>query len=160
LPLGGAYLRYANLQMRKNGGLLDAAHRLYQAETARLNRDYGRAEALPWAAWALGVVALATLGWAQRRHYRRTNRVLNQGMGGASGAAAVVLVWLVAAHTVARSDLDDSNAHGAKSMRVLNDARIRVLQARGDENLTLVARGSGDAYDASFITGMNSLAGN
>jgi hypothetical protein len=159
LPLGGAYLRFANEQMRKDGGLLDAADTLYKAETARLGHDYGRAKALPWAAWGLGAVALATLVWAQRRHYRLTNRVFNQGMVGASAAAAVVLLWLVVAHTVARSQLDDSWTHGAKSMQVLNNARIGVLQARGDENLTLVARGSGDSYDASFTSGMTALAG-
>lgn len=158
-PLGGAYLRYANEQMRKPGGLLDAAGKLYATETARLGHDYGRAKALPWAAWALGVTALGTLVWAQRRHYRRTNRVFNQGMLAASAAGAVVLLWLVVGHTVARTQLDTSYAHGARSMQVLNDARIKVLQARGDENLTLVARGSGDSYDKNFNKGMNVLAG-
>lgn len=159
LPLGGAYLRYANEQMRKDGGLLDASKKLYQAETDRLGRDYSDAKALPYAAWALGIVALAGLVWAQRRHYRRTNRVFNQGMLAASAASAVVLLWLVVGHTVARTQLDDSYAHGAKSMQVLNSARIAVLQARGDENLTLVARGSGSAYDDTFNSGMTALAG-
>lgn len=159
-PLGGAYLRYANEQMRKSGGLLDSANALYQAETRRLDHDYARARALPWAAWVLGALALAALGWAQRRHYRRTNRVFNHGMLAATAAASVALVWLLTAHVVARGDLGDSYAHGAKSMRVLNNARIAVLQARGDENLTLVARGSGGSYDASFAKGMDSLAGN
>ncbi|MEE4542040.1 hypothetical protein V2S66_08670 [Streptomyces sp. V4-01] len=160
LPLGGAYLRYANDQMRKKGGLLDAADKLYQAETERLGHDYDHAKALPWAAWGLGLVALAALVWAQRRHYRRTNRVFNRGMVAASGACAVVLIWLLVGHTVARAQLDESARHGSKSLQVLNTARIAVLQARGDENLTLVARGSGEAYEANFSTGMNGLAGN
>jgi hypothetical protein len=159
LPLGGAYLRYANQQMRKPGGLLDASDKLYKAETARLGHDYSDAKALPYAAWGLGVMALAGLVWAQRRHYRRTNRVFNQGMLAASAASAVVLLWLVVGHTVARTQLDDSYEHGARSMQVLNNARIAVLQARGDENLTLVARGSGSAYDKTFNSGMKTLAG-
>lgn len=159
LPLGGAYLRYANDQMRQNGGLLDAADKLYKLETDRLGHDYADAKSLPYAAWALGVAALGGLLWAQRRHYRRTNRVFNQGMLAASAASAVVLLWLVVGHTVARTQLDDSYAHGAQSMQVLNSARIAVLQARGDENLTLVARGSGASYDTSFQGGMKSLAG-
>jgi hypothetical protein len=44
-------------------------------------------------------------------------------------------------------------------MQVLNNARISVLQARGDENLTLVARGSGDNYETNFANGMTTLAG-
>ncbi|SEG80018.1 hypothetical protein SAMN05216223_111248 [Actinacidiphila yanglinensis] len=159
LPLGGAYLRYADTQMRKPGGLLDAADKLYQAENSRLSADYSDAKSLPYAAWALGVIALAALGWAQRRHFRRTNRVFNRGMLAGTAASAVVLLWLVAAHTVARNDLADSYAHGAKSTQVLNNARIAVLQARGDENLTLVARGSGDQYESYFKDGMNKLAG-
>jgi hypothetical protein len=159
LPLGGAYLRYADQQMRKKGGLLDAADRLYRAENARLGADYSDAKALPYAAWALGVVALAALVWAQRRHFRRTNRVFNRGLLAATGACAVVLLWLVVGHTVARGDLDDSYGHGAKSAQVLNNARIAVLQARGDENLTLVARGSGDLYEQTFRAGMDRLAG-
>jgi len=159
LPLGGAYLRYADQQMRMKNGLLDAADKLYKAETARLGDDYSAAKALPYAAWTLGVLALALLVWAQRRHYERTNRVFNRGMLAASAASAVVLLWLVVGHTVARTQLDTSYTHGAKSMQVLNNARIQVLQARGDENLTLVARGSGDQYQQNFGAGMTTLAG-
>jgi hypothetical protein len=159
LPLGGAYLRYADTQMRQKNGLLDAADKLYQAENSRLGDDYSDAKALPYASWGLGVAALAVLVWAQRRHYRRTNRVFNRGMLAATAASAVVLLWLVTAHTVARTQLTESYTHGAKSTQVLNNARIAVLQARGDENLTLVARGSGDQYETNFTNDMERLAG-
>ncbi|WP_327291070.1 hypothetical protein [Streptomyces sp. NBC_01198] len=159
LPVGGAYLRYANSQMRRHGGLLAAADQLNQIETDRLGHDYSSAKALPYASWALGAVALGGLLWAQRRHYRRTNRVFNHGMVAASAASAVVLLWLVAGHTIARSQLEHSYAHGARSVQVLNNARISVLQARGDENLTLVARGSGQDYETKFGDGMEVLAG-
>ncbi|MGW2920007.1 hypothetical protein ACWDBF_19405 [Streptomyces angustmyceticus] len=163
LPLGGAYLRYANEQMRTE--LLPAARALYDAETDRLTADYRAAGARPWLATGAGVVAIGALGWAQRRHYRRTNRVFNRGLVAATAASAVVLVWLVAGHTVARTGLTGSYEHGARSLRVLNEARIDALRARGDENLTLVARGavltgSGqDFYEAGFRSGMADLAG-
>ena len=163
LPLGGAYLRYANEQMRTE--LLPAARALYDAETDRLSVDYDAAKAWPWWALASGVVALGVLGWAQRRHYRRTNRVFNRGLVVASAASVAVLVWLVAGHAVARSGLSDSYEHGARSLRVLNEARIDALQARGDENLTLVARGAvltedqKDFYEVGFVSGMTDLAG-
>lgn len=157
LPIGGAYLRHANEQMRKDGGLLDSASRLYGIENGRLAHDYTQAEALPYVSWLLGAVALGFLAWAQRRHYRRTNRVFNQGMLAATGATAVLLLWLAAGHTFARTELRNSSAHGARSVQVLNNARILVLQARGDENLTLVARGSGDAYEATYQQDMTDL---
>ncbi|WP_043264371.1 hypothetical protein [Streptomyces sp. CT34] len=163
LPLGGAYLRYANDQMRKE--LLPAAQALYDAETARLSADYGRAKDWPWFALAAGVVAIGALVWAQRRNYRRTNRVFNRGLLAATAASAAVLLWLVAGHAVARAELTRSYEHGARSLRVLNEARIDALQARGDENLTLVARGAvltgdqKDFYEVGFRAGMRDLAG-
>ncbi|QKV94944.1 hypothetical protein HUT19_27005 [Streptomyces sp. NA02950] len=168
LPLGGAYLRYANDTMR--GGLLPAASRLYQAETARLGEDYEDAKAWPWAALGAGVIALGALGWAQRRNYRRTNRVFNRGLLAATAASTVVLLWTVVGHAVARAGLSDSHEHGANSLRVLNAARIDALRARADENLTLVARGAvvidkdgankgKDAYEVSYGSRMKSLAG-
>ncbi|MEU1092510.1 hypothetical protein [Streptomyces sp. NPDC005877] len=161
-PVGGAYLRYANEQMTKH--LLPAAQDLYEAETGRLYDDYDQAETWPYAALAVGAVALGALFWAQRRTYRRTNRVLNHGLLAGTAASAVVLLWLVAGHAVAAADLSDSRTHGQESLKVLNDARINSLQARANENLTLVARGAvltedgkEDKYDADYKAEMKEL---
>jgi hypothetical protein len=105
------------------------------------------------------VVALGGLGWAQYRSYRRTNRVFNQGMVAGSLATAVVLLWLVVGHSVARSGLTDSYENGARSLQVLNRARIETLQARANENLTLVARGSGKTYNDNYQREIQDLAG-
>ncbi|MFH8390870.1 hypothetical protein [Streptomyces sp. NPDC018036] len=164
-PLGGAYLRYANDVMQRQ--MLPRAERLYQRENQRLNADYADAEPYPWAAIALGLLALAALAWAQRRNYRRTNRVLNQGMAAATAASLVVLLWLTVGHTLARSGLDESYDHGVRSLNVLHDAQIASLKARGNENLTLVSRGAEtkaladhrtvDLYDYNFDHDMKAL---
>ncbi|MDQ0683916.1 hypothetical protein QFZ66_005596 [Streptomyces sp. B4I13] len=167
-PVGGAYLRYANQKMQDE--MLPAAQELYDSENRRLQDDYGDATPYPWAAIALGVVALAGLAWAQHRNYRRTNRVLNHGLVAATATTTVVLLWLVVGHSVARAGLDDSYDHGVRSLNVLHDARIASLKARGNENLTLVARGAEtvkvtadgkdvtlDKYDHDFTTDMNDL---
>ncbi|MEU3615779.1 hypothetical protein ABZ725_26095 [Streptomyces sp. NPDC006872] len=167
-PVGGAYLRYANEKMQ--GEMLPAAVDLYKMENKRLQADYGDATPYPWAAIALGVLALASLAWAQARNYRRTNRVLNHGLVAATAASTVVLLWLVVGHTVARAGLEDSYEHGVRSLNVLHDARIASLKARGNENLTLVARGAEtvkvtadgdevtlDKYDHEFDTEMTTL---
>ncbi|MEU5630298.1 hypothetical protein ACH47C_01835 [Streptomyces rishiriensis] len=167
-PVGGAYLRYANEKMQDD--MLPAAEDLYQLENRRLQDDYGDATPYPWAAIALGVLALAGLAWAQHRNYRRTNRVLNHGLVAASAATAVVLLWLVVGHTVARSGLNSSYDNGVRSLNVLHDARIASLKARGNENLTLVSRGAEtvkvtadgdeitlDKYDHEFTTDMGAL---
>nr|WP_320782755.1 hypothetical protein [Streptomyces sp. CRN 30] len=163
-PVGGAYLRYANETMQTK--MLPQAETLYLTENDRLNDDYGDAESRPWAAIALGVLALAVLAWAQHRSYRRTNRVLNHGLVAATAATGVVLIWLAVGHTVARSNLDGSYDHGVRSLNVLHEARLASLKARGNENLTLVARGaeskdvggkSVDAYDFDYQANMRSL---
>ncbi|MEU1052104.1 hypothetical protein [Streptomyces sp. NPDC005876] len=164
-PVGGAYLRYANEKMQKE--MLPAAEDLYTTENRRLGDDYADATPYPWAAITLGVLALAALAWAQHRTYRRTNRVLNHGLVAATAATAVVLLWLAVGHTVARAHLDDSRDHGVRSLNVLHDARIASLKARGNENLTLVARGAEtktvdgvtlDAYDYDYQRNMKALA--
>ncbi|MFF4898637.1 hypothetical protein [Streptomyces sp. NPDC001068] len=153
-PVGGAYLRYANEKMEKE--MLPAAEDLYTKENARLSSDYADATPYPWAAIALGLLALLALGWAQLRHYRRTNRVLNHGLVAASAATVVTLLWLVVGHAFARAGLDDSYDHGVRSLNVLHDARIASLKARGNENLSLVSRGAetvtvdGQTYDAYY----------
>lgn len=162
LPLGGAYLRYANQKM--TDVLLPAAERLYAAETARLGRDNDEARAWPFLALGLGAVALAALLWAQRREYRRTNRVFDHGLLVATAASAVVLLWLAVGHTVARAELRAADTHGQQSLDVLNHARIDSLKARANENLTLVARGAvltpdgrNDKYETDYDTGMKAL---
>lgn len=162
LPLGGAYLRYANQKMTNE--LLPAAERLYAAETGRLGTDSTDARQWPFLSLGAGIVALAALVWMQRRNYRRTNRVLNHGLLAATAAATVVLLWLAVGHTVARAELRDAMAQGQESLDVLNKARINSLKARANENLTLVARGAvltadgtQDKYETDYSTGMKSL---
>ncbi|MFF3376813.1 hypothetical protein ACFYXF_28160 [Streptomyces sp. NPDC002680] len=164
-PVGGSYLRLANEKMQDE--MLPEAEKLYARENQRLRSDYADATSYPWAAIGLGVVVLGALVWAQRRNYRRTNRVLNHGLVAATATATIVLLWLVAGQSFARSGLNDSYDHGIRSLNVLHDARIASLKARGNENLTLVARGaettelkSGeivDAYDNDFNGDMSTL---
>ncbi|MEW1545680.1 hypothetical protein [Streptomyces tsukubensis] len=162
-PLGGAYLRFANERMTKV--LLPAAQKLYDAETARLDRDDEDATAWPLFALLAGVVALGALGVAQRRNYLRTNRVFNQGLLAATAASTVLLLWLVAAHTVASSQLGEARTSGQDSLRALNEARISSLKARANENLVLVARGAvltddgkNDKYETEYREHIGRLA--
>jgi hypothetical protein len=168
-PVGGAWLRFANETMQSE--MLPAAEDLYKKENERLRADYADATPYPWAAIGLGVLALAALAWAQHRNYQRTNRLMNHGLVAATATATVVLLWLVVGHSVARAGLNDSYDHGVRSLNVLHDARIASLKARGNENLTLVARGaetkkvkdakgeevSVDVYDYDFDTDMKNL---
>ncbi|GHJ37565.1 hypothetical protein [Streptomyces sp. TS71-3] len=166
LPLGAAYLRYANDMMQSQ--MLLEAEKLYKTENAQLDADYDDATPYPWAAVGLGAVALAALVWAQRRTYRHTNRIFNSGLLAATAACTVALLWLAVGHTVARVDLRESYDHGVRSLTVLDDARIDSLKARGNENLTLISRGAEtldvkgatvDKFDYEFNQQMADLGG-
>ncbi|HSA52297.1 MAG TPA: hypothetical protein VLH10_19595, partial [Yinghuangia sp.] len=75
LPLGGAYLRYASDLMQNT--MLPDAQRLVDSEAQRLAADFDDAEAYPWAATGLAVVALGALVWCQTMLFRRTHRIFN-----------------------------------------------------------------------------------
>lgn len=161
-PLGGAYLRFASDLMTED--LLPAARKLHLAESSRLRADYDDARFWPLASVATGVAALAFLGWAQRRNYRRTHRVFNRGLLAATVAAGLVTVWLVGAQALAGARLDDAEVHAQRSLDVLSEARIQALQARASENLTLVARGAvltddgrSDKYAVEYAQAMERL---
>jgi hypothetical protein len=165
LPLGGAYLRYANDQMTQPKGILPSAESLYNEETKRLGQESGDAQVWPYVSLALGLIALAVLVWAQRRNYHRTNRVFNRGMLTATAASTAILLWLVAGQAVGNIDLNGADKHGQQSLNALNDARINSLKARADENLTLVSRGSvlaadkkNDKYEVDYGAKMKALS--
>ncbi|MER8185365.1 hypothetical protein [Kitasatospora sp. NPDC094015] len=157
LPLGGAYLRYASALMQDT--MLPNAQRLVSAESAQLDQDYGRAESAPWAAFALGLLALAALGAYQLRLFRRTNRVFSPGLVGATAALLAALVWLLGGGLAAGDSLAESRTAGAEPLRALDDARTEALQAHAAENLNLVDRGSSDTYTTRWSEVTGALGG-
>lgn len=157
LPLGGAYLRYASTLMQRT--LLPSAQQLVDAESRRLDADYADARSLPWAAFGLGVVALGALVWCQVLLLRRTKRVFNPGLLGATASVLAALLWLAIGSLAGGGDLADSRSHGALPLRSLNQARIEALQSRAAENLDLVARGASDSYTRRWTEVTAALAG-
>lgn len=147
-PVGAAYLREASGLMRAQ--LLPAAQEVYRAETANVVRDQDRAGSWPWSEILLGLVALAALGLAQRYLTLRTNRLFNVGLLVATGLTVLSLLWVVVASLLVVGDVSDSRTDGTAQVDVLARARIATLTARGDETLTLVARGSGQSYEKRF----------
>jgi hypothetical protein len=157
LPLGGAYLRYASAQMQNT--LLPDAQKLVDAESKRMDGDYADGQATAWGALLLGLLALGALGWYQVKLFRRTNRVFNVGLLGATAAVVVALLWLQIGDSLAASSLADSSSRAAQPLRTLDQARIQSLKAHAAENLDLVARGSTDTYTTQWKDVTTQLAG-
>jgi hypothetical protein len=148
LPVGAAYQREASTLMREK--LLPAAEQLYKEETATLAADQDQASSLPVVEVLLGLAALVLLFFAQRYVRRRTRRRVNIGLAVATGAAAISLVWVLLATIGVMTNIAASRENGSDQTTVLAAARINALAARGDETLTLVARGSGGEFEEHY----------
>ncbi|CAM4146612.1 hypothetical protein KIPE111705_42705 [Kibdelosporangium persicum] len=157
LPLGIAYQREASTLMRTQ--LLPAAQQLYDGEVARVSTDQDRAGGFPVAELLLGLAVLGVLVLAQVYVRRRTNRVFNVGLVAATVAAVISLLWVAVATFSVIAGVDDSRVEGSAQVDVLARARIATLQARADETLTLVARGTGKVYEDDFVQVTRKLTG-
>ncbi len=148
LPVGAAYQREASNLMRER--LLPAAEQLYKEETATLENDQDQASSFPVVELLLGLAALVLLFFAQRYVRRRTRRRVNIGLAVATGAALISLVWVLVATIGVMANVNASREDGSDQTKVLADARLNALAARGDETLTLVARGSGAEFEDHY----------
>ncbi|HEX6360180.1 hypothetical protein [Actinophytocola sp.] len=157
LPVGAAYQREASTLMREK--LLPAAERLYDNETAALAEDQDRAAFQPVIEVMLGLALLVLLFYAQRFVRRRTQRRLNVGLVVATGATLVSLLWVLIATIGVLGRVETSRDEGSELTNALVDARVDGLAARRAETLTLVARGSGAAFEEAYGKARAALAG-
>jgi hypothetical protein len=141
------------------GTLLPAAQSVYSNQTQRLRTDHNSGARYPYIAVLLGVVALTALGFAQRYLTRRTRRLVNPGLAAATLALLAALIYQNVAWFELHSHLDSAQANGSSQVQALATARIDALQARADEALTLVARGSGGSFEDDFKKTMTDLVG-
>ncbi|GAA3650049.1 hypothetical protein GCM10022267_40590 [Lentzea roselyniae] len=154
-PVGAAYLREASGLMRTQ--LLPAAQELYRAETDRVARAQDEAN-FPWGSVGVALAFVVALVLTQRYLTHKTNRLLNVGLLVATAAAVLSLLWVTTVSVLVMNDVGDSRTASQK-VDVLAQARIATLTARGDETLTLVARGAGQAYEKNFVDVSERLEG-
>ncbi|WP_082372761.1 hypothetical protein [Nocardia sp. NRRL S-836] len=154
-PVGAAYLREASNLMRTE--LLPAAQELYRAETGRVTQAQDEAR-FPVGEVLIALAFVIALLLTQRYLTRKTNRVLNIGLLVATAAAVLSLLWVTTVSVLVMRDVGDSRT-ASQQVDVLARARIATLTARGDETLTLVARGAGQTYEKSFVETSDRLKG-
>jgi hypothetical protein len=154
-PVGAAYLREASGLMRTQ--LLPAAQELYRAETDRVAGAQHEAN-FPWGSMSVALAFVIALVLTQRYLTRKTNRLLNVGLLIATGAAGLSLLWATTVSVLVINDVADSRTASEK-VDVLAQARIATLTARGEETLTLVARGAGQVYEKNFVEVSEKLEG-
>jgi len=154
-PVGAAYLNEASTMMET--AILPAAGQLYQVEAERLNTEYhsGRSLLDVFGVLLVAVLALALLALTQRFLTQRTNRIVNPFLLLGTILTVVLVVWTVVAFSASAGQLNGARHQGSDPIQLLSSAQILVARAQVDENLALVARGSGTQYLADFqaVTG-------
>ena len=145
-PVGAQYLRNASSGLRADA--LPILDNLVSANSARA-ADAMSAR-IAYVFYVLGLLALAGLVLAMVSVARRFKRRINVGL--AAATAVVFLVWvagsavltstMVAVTDVREGDFSAVNAAAA--------ARIQANNAKSNESLTLIARGSGASFEKAW----------
>lgn len=154
-PVGATYQEQASTLMREE--MLPAAHQLQDNALGQLSESRSGAEAFPWAAAALAVAALGTLLWAQVWLSRKTNRVLNLGLLGATVLLVGFAGWLAMASLTSANHTTRSHEEGAVPLELLAQAEITAQQARAEESLLLIARGEDEGAAGRYNAHMEDL---
>ncbi|MGF6884258.1 hypothetical protein ABIA39_003501 [Nocardia sp. GAS34] len=147
-PVGSAYLREASGLMQKS--LLPSAAELTTDRFAAVRADQRALTGPPWLAIGLLVLVLGGAVLGTRILQRRTNRLFNLGLLAAAVAAAVALLWIVAATLVSTTSVDTGGSGPTTRTENLAQARILGQQARTDETLELITRGDTTTTEADF----------
>jgi len=147
-PLGAAYLRQATNLLRSDA--LPPLAALGQTEQARVNHAYSdSAGATAWLVAGL-VIALVVLLVTQVWLSVRTRRTFNPPL--VIATALVLVIGIAVAGVLAWSQGKAKDTRGGAYFATLGlaTARIDAFDAKSAESLALIARGQGQAYNASF----------
>jgi hypothetical protein len=150
-PVGAQYLRNASAGLRADA--LPILDNLVAANSARASGAMGSHVGLVFE--IVGLLALASLAMATIWVARRFRRRINTGLVAAT--ALVLVVWVVGFIVLSQVSgrVGDIRTGAFSSVNSAADVRIQANNAKSNESLTLIARGSG----ASFETAWASSAG-
>ena len=147
-PVGAEYLRTASTGLRDTsveGSAIPVAQALVAANAGRAEDELDAQH--PFLVLLPGVVALVLLWWVNRRLASRFHRRINVGVAAAALTVAVLTVvafGVAAVQSAHNGDLRDGSY--ATSFRE-STARTSGNDAKANESLRLISRGSGQVYE-------------
>jgi len=156
LPVGAQYLRNASAQLRSDA--LPILNNLVSANAARATDEMKAG-----AGYIVLVIALLGLGGviaAQVWLARRFKRKINVGMLASSIVLLVLVIGSLIVVLQLRSSLQEISSGSLAAVNTAADARINANDAKSNESLTLIARGSGQAFEAAWKSSADSVAEN
>lgn len=146
-PIGVAYLSESSTLLQQS--MLPDAERLYRTQAGAVMAS-GRSAAAPPVLIAGAALAVGLLLFAQVFIARRSHRRINPGLLLASVLMMALAVWLTVAGLVVTHAVNGARAAGGEPLESAVTARILVQQARADEILGLLKRGSDTLSDIRF----------
>ncbi|MET0910552.1 MAG: hypothetical protein ABWZ99_13890 [Ilumatobacteraceae bacterium] len=158
-PVGAAYLRRASDLMTDE--MLPTASGIYEEAAHRLDRGYraGTSGAPIIGVLAAAALALALLVAVQSFVARRTRRIVNLGLLGATALVVALLGWAVTSFSAQQQALTRSERDGSDLLLALSTMRILALRSLSDENLHLIERGTVSSYRDDFADVTASISG-
>ena len=156
LPVGAQYLRVASSGLRSDAlPILDA---LVTANDARVRAEFDNAAGASAALVASGVLALLVLIGAMVWLSRRTHRYVNAPLAAATGAILVTLVLgAIALASIGSAVASVRDGTYAATLATAK-ARIAAYDAKSNESLTLIAHGSGSAFQQAWVSSSHIVA--
>ncbi len=148
LPIGAQYLKGASADLRTTA--LPLLKNLGEANTDRVTEEFDRAaRSAGWLVVA-GVLTLVILVLAMVWLARRTRRYLNVPLAGAALVVLMTLVLGTAGLLSVRTTVDVTRDGVYAATLSTAQARTAGFDAKSNESLTLIARGSGVAFQKAW----------
>lgn len=148
LPLGAQYLREAGAGLRSSA--LPILHALTSANEQRVQTEFATARRTWVVLVVAGVLGLAAVLVALVWLARLTHRYVNVPLATAGAVVLVVLVAGVVVLTSVASAVAQVRDGPYAQARALAQARVAAFDAKANESLTLVSRGSGAAFEKAW----------
>lgn len=155
-PIAVGYLSESSALMQQS--ILPSAEQLYRRHADAVQAS-GRSAGVSPAIIAAAVLVLGLLVLAQVFLARRSRRRLNPGLVTATLLVTVLVGWLAVAGLISARAAADARTQGGEPLGTAVTARILAQQARADEILGLLKRGSDTQSDENFAERTNQLAG-
>jgi hypothetical protein len=153
LPVGAQYLRTGSAQLRGEAlPILDALVST-NAERATKRMDMR----LGYLFVAIAVLGLAAVVAGQVWLARRFKRTINSGMLAASIALLVALVGGTVGLQQVSAAVGAIQSGSFAAVNAAADARIHASNAKSNESLTLIARGSGASFETAWKASSDSV---
>lgn len=150
LPLGAQYLREAGAALRTTA--LPLLESLTSANAERVQTEFAGARRARVGLAVAGVLGLGLLLAALVWLARLTHRYVNVPLAAAGAVVLVVLVVGVVVLTAVATRVTQVRDGPYAQARALAQARVAAFDAKANESLTLVSRGSGAAFEKAWKT--------